>query len=527
MNNTISKMNNAISIIHLLFLFTLVSSCSKESGDSIVSPDTDSVIDCPERTIDELVPTDDKSDWEFQLIDTFDDADVSTPDKGLEDNLGNRRLHGPRKSVEWRRKEGEEVVKDPSQCHVQVNHPIAPNTLSFYSENGAVMLMDPILAGSDDGYRVSFITDPIKGDIETDNWTSFMLDDNYTQKGCVSTSQFGFSIASNGTVKVYQNGNAKVVTGTIPATDEYKVVLEITPKSLEGHINGHKISASLDDELPKKAYLFLGAEIEKESGHVSWIDELVVATRYSQGKSHLYYYGYYWASGYYGEHLAEVSDYTNFNFIETIKSNIPNTKTHVVQVRWEFWPGSDGVLNPNWQTAWAAKLAEIKANRDKIRAVYLVDEPFWAAKVDVDDYNMVLDQIRADLPDMPIITVFAYPTVEDAEDKRISKINCNIDWVGADKYVAINDFPQVINMNNILMNARPNNDIFLIPQTFFAGTTTDAQVAEINWMYYNEALNNNRVVGILNFGLWTHQQPSEVPLTLEVQKLIGNAIVNY
>lgn len=522
-------MKNITNIINLLFLFTVVISCSEESDDSIITPDPDPPIEeaCTEREIDELVPTDDKSDWDFKFIDTFNDADVGTPDTGLEDNLEARRLYGSWKSIQWIRKEGEEVVKTPSQWNTQVNHSVTPNALSFHLENSAIMLGTPIKSGSDEGYRVSFITNPIKNDLQSDNWISFMLDADSTKKGYLKTTQFGFSIASNGTVSVYQNGNSKPITGTVTSVDKYKVVLEITPTKLVGHINGQEITATLDEALPNMAYLFLGAEIVEKSGDVSLIDELVVTTRYSQEKSHLNYYGYYWASGFYGEHLAEVSDYTNFNFVEITTANTPNTKTHAVQVRWEFWPGSDGVLNPNWEASWASRLIKIKANIDKIRAIYLVDEPFWASKVKVADYNMVLNKIRADLPYMPIITVFAYPIVEDLADARISEINCNIDWVGADKYVALDDFSQIEDMNSLLIKAQPEKDIFLIPQTFFQGTVTDEAVAEINWKYYNYALQNDKVKGLWNFGLWTHQQPEEVPLTLKVQELIGNAIVNY
>src|SRR5690606_22152398 len=125
----------------------------------------------------------------------------------------------------------------------------------------AVMLLSPIESGSDDGYRVSFVTDPVQGDQESTSWTSFMLDADTEKKGYVETTQFGFSIASNGKVKVYQNGNEKNITGTISVAEEYEVVLDITPNGLIGRINDQEISASLDEELPKTAFLFLGAEI--------------------------------------------------------------------------------------------------------------------------------------------------------------------------------------------------------------------------------------------------------------------------
>ncbi|MCE4564687.1 hypothetical protein INQ51_10230 [Maribellus sp. CM-23] len=519
-------MKNINRRLYYLFLLVSIFGCSEESDDIPQQELPTEDNGCAERIIDEIVPNASSYDWEFKLIETFDDADVTTPETGLNDNLENRRLHGALKSSLWTRKEGEEVEKHPSQWYSQVNHPAKPNAISFHVENAAVMLLDPIESGSDDGYKVSFVTNPIKEDRESDSWTSFMLDAVTGKKGYVKATQFGFSIASNGEVKVYQNGNQKTVTGTVSDADEYEVMLIITPGQLVGHINGQEISAVLDEDLPKTAYLFLGAEIEKESGNVSWIDEVIVSTRFSQSESHLLYYGYYWASGYYGEHLTEVSAYTNFNFIEKIRNDLPNEKKHVLQARWEFWGGSDGALNSNWQALWAEKLVHIKANIDKIRAIYLVDEPFWAANINVDDYNMVLDQIRADLPNMPIITVFAYPTIEDTEDTRISDINCNIDWVGADKYVALNKFDQIENMNNLLMQAQPEKDIFLVPQTFFQGTETDAEVAEMNWKFYNYALQNNKIKGIWNFGLWTHQQPDQLPLSLKVQKIIGNAIVN-
>ena len=516
------------NILSFLFLLVIIISCAKESDNDVLPQPEPSEKDdtCPERTIDELIPSADSHDWEFKFIDTFDDADVTTPETGLNDSLPSRRLFGALKNSLWTRKEGEEIEKHPYQWYSQVNHAEKPNAISFHVENSAVMLLSPIESGFDDGYRVGFITNPVKGDRESDNWTSLMLDADKEKKGYVETTQFGFSIASNGEVKVYQNGNQKAINGTVSDADEYEVEIRITPGELVGHINGQEISANLDEELPKTAYLFLGAEIEKESGNISWMDELIVSTRFNQNESHLFYYGYYWASGYYGEHLAEVSDYTNFNFIESITPDLPNEKTHVLQARWQFWAGNDGVLNADWQVKWATLLSEIKSNRDKIRAIYLVDEPFWAVNVNVDDYNMVLDQIRKDLPDMPIITVFAYPTVEDAEDKRVSGINCNIDWIGANKYLAVEEFNQVDEMNNLLMQAKPEANIFLIPQTFFEGTETDAEVAEMCWNFYNYALRNDKVKGIWNFGLWSHQQPEDLPLSVKVQKIIGNAIVN-
>ncbi|MFV0267184.1 MAG: hypothetical protein ACK5HT_08610 [Draconibacterium sp.] len=468
-------------------------------------------------------------DWSFAYVDNFNNANVSNG-YGLNDNLGNRQLHGPWKNTTWIRKEGTWYSKPIYTWFSQVNHPVTPNALSFHLEHSAVMLNRLIPSGSNGGYRVSFITNPVKNDESSGNWASFMLDGSGSNRGYVSQTEFGFLIRSNGSVSVFQNGNSKTVTGSVTPAAEYQVVLDISTNLLTATINGTVLTATLDEQVPANAYAYLGAYITPNSGDVSWFDNLVINTQNHTEESRIKHYGYYWASSAaFGEHLSEVEDYTNFNFIATVSASTPNTKTHVLQARWQFWADTSGNLRPEWLTRWNNLLADINQNIDKIKALYVVDEPFWAVNVSLSDYNMVLNQIKSDLPDLPIIVVFAYPTVEDLQDTRIANATDSLDWVGADKYVGVNDFSEVVSMNNILMNDRPDNDVFLIPQTHINQNqaSTDAEVAEINWMFYNEALRNNRVIGLWNFGLWSHQKPAGVPITLEAQELIGNAIVNY
>lgn len=507
-----------------IVLVILISGCSKEfsSPDSYLPSE-----DMETKLMGTLGSVPLKRDWKFQFVDNFDHANSSN-NYGINDNLGNRQLQGPWKNTNWTRKEGTWYNKTVQPWLSQANHIGAPNALSFHLEHSAVMLNRIIYPGSNAGYRISFTTDPVKNDQASTSWTSFMLDQNSTNKGYVTETEFGFLISSNGNITVFQNGNIKPVSGLVAVADTYKIVLDIIPGQLTATINGQEITATLDEQLPVGAYLYLGAYIESDSGDVSWFDDLVISTQYHSGESRIKHYGYYWASSApYGEHLSEVSDYTNFNFIETVSSNTPNTKTHVLQARWQFWIGTDGQLRPDWQSAWNTLLADINLNIDKIKALYVIDEPFFAVKVSVTDYNMVLDQIKLDLPNLPIIAVFAHPIVDDVLDARITNISNSLDWVGADKYVSVNNFSQVIDMNDNLMDKRPNTPVFLIPQTHFEGTPNDSQVAEINWKFYEEALINPKVIGIWNFGLWTHEQPQNLPITMEVQRLIGNAIVNY
>lgn len=515
-NTFMKKISNPL--ILSVFSLILFSACTKNSDEQLVN-----IKSKPMRVQATATPC----DWAFQYVDNFDNANVNN-DYGLNDNLPNRQLYGPWQNTTWVRKGGAWFDYVVQPWFSQVNHPFTPNALTFHLEYSAVMLNELITTGVAGRYRISFRTDPVKGDVTNGSWTSFMLDATNSNSGYVTGTQFGFAIGSNGGVSVFQNGHAKVVTGSVPAATEYNVVLDIKAGSLIASINGVQLTATLDESLPTAGYAYLGAYIEPNSGFVSWFDDLIINTQYSTASKRVVNYGYYWVqSASYGEHFNEVVDYTNFNFIESITASTPNTKTNVLQVRWQFWGDSSGVLNSNWLSLWNTLLAQINQNINKIAALYVFDEPFWAVPCSVSDYNMVLNQIKADLPTMPIIAVFAYPTVNDLADTRIASVNNNLTWVGADKYVPFANFAEVVTMNNNLKNKRPNNNTFLIPQTHFEGTLTDADVATINWMYYNQALSDTKVIGLWNFGLWCFTTPAQVPITLQVQKLIGKAITTY
>jgi len=465
-------------------------------------------------------------DWVFHYVDNFNSANNSS-DYGLNSNLAARQLYGQWKNTTWTRISGAWYDKITQPWCIQVNHPYTPNALTFHLEYSAVVLNKQIVANTPNKYRISFRTNPSKEEQSSSLWTSFMLDSSSTKRGYVTQTNFGFLIGSNGSVSVFQNGNSKSVTGTVPAATEYQVVLVITPGALQMSINGNQLSAVLDETIPSNAYVYLGAYIEPSNPIVSTFDDLVINTQFSTTSKHIQHYGYYWVDRVYGTHFDEISDYTNFNFVEFIDANTPNMKTNVLQLRWQFWADASGNLRSDWETQWIATLASINQNISKIKALYLFDEPFWAVPCNVADYNMVLNRVKSDCPTLPIIAVYAYPTVNDLADTRIQNVSNAIDWAGVDRYVSVSNFSQITTMNTNLKNKRPNNNIFLIPQTHFEGTTTDAQVAEINWLYYNQALNDPRVIGIWNFGLWSHINSTQVPLTIETQKLIGKAITVF
>ncbi len=520
-NKIMKKLKHTLLILfEFMLLLIFVSSCNnKESVIMINAVDSGSN---PQK-----VGTPTGCDWTFQYVDNFNNANNNN-DYGLNDNLPKRQLYGDWKNTTWIRKGGAWYTHTIHEWYSQVNHPFIPNVLTFHSDLSSVMLNKVLSTGTAGKYRVSFTTNPGTNEQSSEYWTSFMLNSNSAKEGWVTGTNFGFLICSNGGVQVFQNGNSKTVTGTVPAASKYQVVLDISPGSLIATINDVQLTATLNESIPTSAYAFLGANIDSANPIVSSFDDLVINTQYQTASKRIQNYGYYWvSSSSYGDHFSEVADYTNFNFIESITSATPNTKTNVLQVRWQFWSDNTGILNPNWLANWNALLTTINQNANKIKAIYLFDEPFWAVPVSLTDYNMVLNRVKTDLPNIPIISVFAYPTVNDLADTRIANVTNSLDWIGADEYVPVSNFSEITNLINILGNKRPDNNIFLIPQTDFEGTTTDADVAAINWMFYNMALSNPRVIGLWNFGLWSSTTPSQVPITLEVQKLIGKAITAY
>jgi len=495
---------------------------------------TDSVTFLPPTANDSCLNRLNTCDWNFQYIDSFDGATCnSTTDYGLNNSLRARQTYNPDlTSALWIRKSGfgsTGAVIVPAQ--VQVNRSIYPNVITFTSTAGktsGLMLNKLIDAGSLARYRVSFTANPLTLEQASSDWVSFMLDTSNAKDGYVSAVQFGFLIGSDGTVQVFQNGRAKTVIGTVPAASSYSVTLDINACSLIGTVNGTKISAILDEEVPQSAYAYIGSFFNSSSKY-STVDDLVIATPYLNVSKHILNYGYYWVDRAYGTHFNEISDYTNFNFVEYIDASTPNTKTNVVQVRWRFWSDASGKLRPDWEIQWNLLLASLRQNINKVKAIYVFDEPFWAAPIPVADFNMVMNRIKADLPGIPLVTALAYVTVDDqSQTNNIAQLNSSLDLIGADKYVSVANFMQIKTMYSTLVSKRPTSkNLMLIPQTCFLGTSNDAETAEINWLFYKLALQSPNVSTIFNFGLWTHAQPSSVPITLKAQKIIGTAITAY
>ncbi len=518
-----------------------------------------------QQTLDQLEPsknslqkdTPSTVDWVFHYVDTFDDADVFN-DYGINSNLADRQLHGPWKNTAWIRRTGSwNDLHQIKPWFSQVNHPTAPNQLSFHSGLSSTILNYRIWPGSTHRYRVSFDVDPVIGDTNSTDWVSFMLENDQNARGYVSETDFGFLIRSNGNIQVFQDTNEIVGTltsGQHQTTETYHVVLDITPQKVIVDLNnGAAVYQYTLNGIPiESAHPFFGAEITPESNHVSSVDNLVINTPNTITPPHIKHYGYYWALGQesptsgYNNRLDQVDSYTNFNFIAPNSFSelftLNNNKKYSLQYRWNLWPDSGGNLRSDWEYLWTNTFKNfILPNENKLSSLYIIDEPFWAANVTTSDYNQVLNKVRGDLSvhnlDTPITAIFAYTTIRTNDILntdglgKISDVIDNLDYAGLNVY-HIENFDTIktdyLNpLKEVILSK--NKKMILVPQSFLlnASSINDTTLASLGWEYYNYALENNCVIGIKNYGLWTDTQPEEISLTVQVQKLLGNAIVNY
>ncbi len=485
----------------------------------------------------------DSPDWVFQYVDTYDSANVFDGNYGINDNLNERQLYGDWQGTNWVKRSGVQFDNELLYLELsQVNHPFYPSMLTFHADTSALMLDYRIWPGTEGRYRISFDTDPVLGDTDSPEWLSFMLDNDENKNGHVADMDLGFLIRSNGEIAVYQDGNLIPVTlstGALQISDTYNVVLDITPTELLVVINGiSKNTFALSGIKIESAHPYIGAEILLGSAHVSSFDNLVINT-VKNNKGHILKYGYYWANGTYGNHLSEVEDFTNFNFVESAE-HFSSLNQNVLQVKWQFW-GNGVDLNANWEALWSSLLDDhISPNLDKIQTLYIFDEPFVGG-VDSTDYNMILSRVKTDVPNTPISAVFA-PDIQycglgagfNSQLDKIASVIDNLDYIGVDKYSV--DFEEIkqtyLDPLGTLIQDR-NKRMILVPQTFFTpgnsscGFDTDHELAKLNWDYYNYALENNFVIAIKNYGLWTDTPSELLPLTLQVQKLLGESITNY
>jgi hypothetical protein len=256
------------------------------------------------------------------------------------------------------------------------------------------------------------------------------------------------------------------------------------------------------------------------------------------------YYGFYatfLGSSTGGNHIDRVADFSNVNHMfwntEVADIFIANQSKLIIDTSWQFWNGNPG-LNPSYQYQWDLIEGSIKSYfssrgvavadiKDYIAAFSVEDEPYWRSDFTPSELETAVATIKAGFPDIPVMVIFAYPSVNAFTSS--SDIPSNLDWVGFDQY---GDFSAIGPLLTIIKAYKqPNQKIWLIPQGYSAsGSNSDSTVAGWSYDYHNLFLSDPEIIGqlvYLNRGAREYMDPSAppMPLTYAVQEDIGSQIL--
>jgi hypothetical protein len=453
-----------------------------------------------------------------QFRDNFNGANNAN-NTGLNDNLAVRQA-GSLAPATYTRVPGLWYpAPPPSIWWAQVNHIWSPDTLSFHSSPSALRMDKPFSRDASGAFRLSFTAEPVVGDArDNPGWVSVMLSGS-SSSGYISNADidFGFLIRSYGGLAIYDNGQQLTVTpASVPAADKYVVSLAVRDGQVLGTVNGVSFTATLNGPgaLPSSAYLYLGAYVTE--GQVSRFDDVAV----SPVVSHLKQYGYYWAqSGSYGAHLDEVTAHTNLNFVqrpEDLAVCAARGVKCLLEARWQFFNGS--TLRPDYVQSWNQLVSAITPYLGSVGGFYVIDEPYWVG-VSRQDLETCVNTIKDTFPSIPVMVVHAAPSLSSS-----LVTPARADWVGFDHYGPLSEV--VGSLNTLRSTLAPNQKLWLVPQSYRVNTfTSDAALARANWEYYDLARTDPRILGLLNFGMWSMDSPAAIPQTFATQQSIGNELL--
>jgi hypothetical protein len=251
----------------------------------------------------------------------------------------------------------------------------------------------------------------------------------------------------------------------------------------------------------------------------------------------LQHFGYFAAritpSG--GDHLAEVADRSNLNWVQI--SDVDRYRPEVldgcrpagciVSTGHEFFTGCDKAgsttcrLHPDYRARWLRLSNAIGSRIDKVGAFYLLDEPQWrgARPADIATAARTIERTH---PSIPVMMVEAGPKVTDS-----LQVPANVDWVGFDWYCR--PFSDIqAKLATLERRTTAAQRLFLMPEAAplpecggKPGHATDAQIAQLQWRYFNLAVAHPRVIGLLAFGFWTSgHDSSDLPRTVAAHRQI-------
>ena len=262
----------------------------------------------------------------------------------------------------------------------------------------------------------------------------------------------------------------------------------------------------------------------------------------AQQSSSMRYFGYFAArlspSG--GDHLAEVADRSNLNWVQV--SDVDRYRPEVldgcrpggciVSTGNEFFTGCDKAgsttcrLYPNYRERWMRLANAVNSRFGKVGAFYLLDEPQFRGASPA-DLATAARTIKHTHPSTPVMMVEAGPKVTDS-----LVVPPEVDWVGFDWYCQ--PFSAVASkLGTLERRTAAHQRLFLVPESAplqacggKPGHRTDAEIASLQWDYFRLAEAHPRVLGLLAFGFWTSGYGSaDLPLTVAAHRQIAARVI--
>jgi len=480
------------------------------------------------------------------FTDSFNTATNLAPQYGLNDSLKARQT-GPTQGITYTRVPGlstaGDKAGDPIQAwHDQVNNPNYANKMSMHLRTSAVRLDAPVV--NDGTVKVSAVLNPAYNYSVRSEWASLVLANSSSSRGYVSnTDATGVLVRSNGAVQAYHRGKLVISSkvSVVPKYGIYTTSMQVTGKTMTVVVNGQTFRATLASTLPVTNWLFLG-RYSDNTAIVTTIDSLAVskvnaANLALPATSNLKYFGYFASriEGIPTNHVPDVSGFSNNNWVsisdssgyrpDILDSCKPNSC--VVNTRWQFFTDCPGVncrLRDDAAEQWQRFADILRPHEDRIAALALMDEAYWQG-ANYEDVSKAADMLKQQFPDKKVMLNFAEPTISTT-----SPIPASVDWVAFDQYCQpISTVETTLQKLETATANRPDVELFVYTESArnLCGTAkTDAQLAAIQWDYYNLALRHPRVVGVLPFGFWTHDaDPSVLPKTVDAQQRIAARIL--
>ena len=488
------------------------------------------------------------------FTDTFGTAVDDAPNYGLNDSLTARQsgvvgVTYTRVSGLWYQ------TPAPQAWYSQVNHVNHPGALSFWLGTSAVRMDAPVVAGSNGVVGVQASVDPVTGDTASQDWSSLVFSTNPGASGYVANPHvaLGVLVRSNGGVQVFQNGVSLLATSSFAqpnANGTFNVMMTYTPGQKTAYINVNGVTATVTTSaaLPASSSLFMGAylsnntEVSTLSGlSVSRVDLTGLTLPASSG---LRYYGYYAARLAGDSHLPEVAGRSNLNWvnISDVNGYVPDVLNGcvpgscVVYTGNEFFTcdssGNKCALYPDYQARWDKLAAAVQPYLDKIAAFYVLDEPQWRGATPA-AIQTSAQLIKSTFPGKKVMMIEAGPAITSS-----LVIPSAVDWVGFDWYCQPFSTVQQTLSTLESRTASSGQGLFLVPEdaplsacTSIPGHETDADIAALQWQYFDLAVQNPRVIGLMNFGFWTSPAwtggsgAASLPLTVDANERVAARIL--